>query len=368
MEHIKYYNPNGIISKNAQYNLIIGERSNGKTYAIENIILKKYCESGKQGAIIRRWREDFRSKRGQNMFNALIANGLIEKYSKGKFDTILYVSGAWYLAKHDIENEQYIKDDIPFCYSFSLSEMEHDKSVSYPNVTTILFDEFITRSYYINDEFVVFMNVLSTIIRDRNDVTIFMCGNTVNRYCPYFEEFGLSHISKMKQGDIDVYTYGDSDLRVAVEYCNSVSGKRSKKASDIYFAFNNPKLNMIKHGTWEIDIYPHLPHKYKPSDILFIFFIQFNNELLQCEIISDINEIFVFVHRKTTELKNNSTDLIYNLNSNSELNIRYSFIKPIDRIDEKILYLYKANRFFYQSNDVGEILANFVKQSKGGIL
>lgn len=365
MAHIKYYNPSAIISKDAQYNLIIGERSNGKTYAIENLILKNYCNTGKQGALIRRWREDFRSKRGQHMFDSIISNGLVEKYTKGKYNTIIYVSGSWFLAFYNSEDETYTKDDTPFCYSFSLSEMEHDKSVSYPNVTIVLFDEFITRSYYINDEFVIFMNVLSTIIRNRDDVKIFMCGNTVNKYCPYFNELGLSHITKMKQGDIDVYTYGNSDLKVAVEYCVSMGGKTVKKASDVYFAFDNPKLNMIKRGTWEIDLYPHLPHKYKPADVLFTFFIVFDSNILQCEIITDTNEIFVYVHIKTTELKNNSTDLIYNLNSNCELNKRYSFIKPIDRIDEKILYLYKANKFFYQSNDIGEIMNNFIMQSKG---
>lgn len=366
MRKSNYYNPDNILAKNAQYNLIIGERSNGKTYAIESIILQNYVKTGKQGAIIRRWREDFKSKRGAHMFDSLISNGVVEKLTKGKYDGVIFVSSAWYLAKYDSENKSYTKEENPFCFSFSLSEMEHDKSVSYPNVTTILFDEFITRGYYIQDEFVVFMNTLSTIIRDRNDVKIFMCGNTVNKYCPYFSEFGLTHITKMKQGDIDVYSYGESKLKLAVEYCSTISGNRITKKSDIYFAFNNPKLEMIKHGTWEIDIYPHLPHKYKPSDIMFLFFIVFNNEIVQCEVVQDNTGIFVFLHKKTTELKENSTDLIYNLQSNVEYNKRFSFIRPVDRIDEKILYLYKANRFFYQSNDIGEIVNNFIKNSKGG--
>lgn len=363
MARTKYYNPDKIISKNAQYNLIIGERSNGKTYAIENIILKNYCETGKQGAIIRRWKEDFRGKRGQHMFDSLISNDLPNKYTHGNYDTIIYVSGAWYLATKN-SDDSYTKDSKPFCFAFSLSDMEHDKSTSYPEITTILFDEFITRGYYINDEFIVFMNVLSTIIRDRNDVKIFMCGNTVNKYCPYFSELGLSHIPKMEQGDIDIYSYGESNLHVAVEYCATSVKNKIKKKSDVYFAFNNPKLDMIKNGTWEIDIYPHLPHKYKPKDVLFTFFTIFKNDILQCEVISDANEIFVFIHRKTTEIKNTNTDLIYNLESNSSLNKRYSFITPIDKVDNKILYLYKANKFFYQSNDIGEIMNNFIKESK----
>ena len=63
------------------------------------------------------------------------------------------------------------------------------------NNPNILFDEFITRSMYLPDEFVIFTNVLSTIIRDRNNVKIFMCGNTVNKYCPYYKEMGLNNVS-----------------------------------------------------------------------------------------------------------------------------------------------------------------------------
>ena len=57
---------------------------------------------------------------------------------------------------------------------------------------TILFDEFITKGMYLTDEFMAFMNTLSTIIRQRDNVKIFMCGNTVNKFNPYFEEMGLN--------------------------------------------------------------------------------------------------------------------------------------------------------------------------------
>ena len=121
-------------------------------------------------------------------------------------------------------------------YTFALSEMEHDKSTSYPEITTIVFDEFITRRYYLPDEFVLFLNVLSTIIRQRQNVKIFMLGNTVNKYCPYFKEMGLKHISNMEQGTIDVYKLGEGQLTIAVEYCSSTA---KTKDSNKYFCFDN---------------------------------------------------------------------------------------------------------------------------------
>lgn len=353
----KYYNLKNILKRNAQYNLIIGERSNGKTYAVEKLILENFFKKGEQGAIIRRWREDFRNKRGYAMFAPFVTDGTIKKLSHGAYNNIMFRLNTWWLVNSEDDNIE----KVAFCYSFALSEVEHDKSTSYPNITTILFDEFLTRSYYINDEFVIFCNCVSTIIRDRDNVKIFMCGNTVNKYSPYFKEMGLTHIKEMKQGDIDVYTYGDSKLKIAVEYCNT-SNKTNKKKSDVYFAFNNPHLEMVKSGKWEIANYPHLPNKYMPKDILFKFWLVFGDDILQGEIITLKNELFCYIHRKTTELKYKNTDIIYDLQSHSEYNVRYSFTKPIDNIDRKIYNLYKSNRFFYQSNDIGEIVNNFVKE------
>lgn len=357
----KYYSLKNILAKKAQYNVIIGERSNGKTYALLEYGLKKFCQKGETMAIIRRWKEDFRGKRGKVMFDALVSNGLIEKYTGGQFSGVAYYNGQWFLSYIDEKTNTVIKDATPFCYGFSLNDMEHDKSTSYPTVTTIVFDEFLTRSYYIPDEFVIFMNVLSTIIRQRNNVTIFMLGNTVNKFCPYFDEMGLTHITKMKQGTIDVYQYGDSNLRVAVEYCANI---KKSKSSDVYFAFNNPKLQMIKNGSWELGLYNHLMIKYKPSDIQLYFFIYFDGKLIQGEVITKSNDMFVFCHRKTTPLKEKSTDIIYSYEASIKPNHRLSFTYPIDKIDSTILQLYRTGKFFYQSNDVGEIVNNYLKNVK----
>lgn len=354
----KYYSLREILKRDAQYNIIIGERSNGKTYSVEKLIISNFLNGKGDGAIIRRWREDFRNKRGQQMFSPFVKDGTLIKLSHGKYNDIVFKIGTWYLVYKDDSGS--IIESTPFCYSFSLSEVEHDKSSSYPNVTTILFDEFLTRSYYLNDEFIIFCNVISTIVRDRSNVKIFMCGNTVNKYSPYFSEMGLTNIRNMEQGSIDLYTYGESKLRVAVEYCSSLNKKG--KASDIFFAFDNPHLQMIKSGKWEIANYPHLTRKYKPKDVVFMFWMVFGDDVLQGEIVTTENDLFVFIHRKTSTLKFKKGDLVYDLESHTEFNLRYSFMHPIDNIDNKIYNLYKSNKFFYQSNDVGEIVRNFVKE------
>ena len=71
---MRYYDLKAILSKEAQYNIVFGERSNGKTYAVLKYGLMQYVKNGSQLAIIRRWRDDFVGKRGVTMFDAIVSN------------------------------------------------------------------------------------------------------------------------------------------------------------------------------------------------------------------------------------------------------------------------------------------------------
>ena len=313
----KFYNLNSILKTNSTYNMIIGERSNGKTYTTLKYGIEQYFKNGSQIAIIRRWQTDIRGNRASEIFKALLSNNEIYKISKGQYQGIHYYGGKYYLCNYGDNGKAIYNDNDVIAYPFSLSDNEHNKSISYPDIRTIIFDEFLTRQVYLPDEFILFMNTISTIVRNRTDVKIFMLGNTVNKYSPYFEEMGLKNVKEQIQGTIDVYKYGNSKLKVSVEYCKA-SGK--SKENSFYFAFDNPKLEMIKTGAWELDIFPHCPIKYKPKDILFIYFIEFDGELFQCEIVNKDNNMFTFIHEKTTPLKNSSNDLIYSLDFNPQIN------------------------------------------------
>lgn len=365
-EVMKYYSLTNILKCGADYNFIIGERSNGKTYAVLEHNLKDYCEHGHQMGLIRRYAEDFTGARGQQMFAALIENGLVTKYTNGEWTSITYYASRWYLSKYDEKLDKVIKKAEPFCYGFYLSGVEHDKSTSYPRIKNILFDECLTRERYLNDEFILFTNTLSTIIRERDSVKIFMLGNTVNKYSPYFKEMGLLNVPNMKQGAIDVYSFGeDSALKVAVEYCkNNAKGKKSNK----YFAFNNPKLKMITSGAWELALYPHLPIKYKNHNVRFTYFIDFEGQLLRCDIINVIDNgkrlYFTYITRKTTEFKNKKGDIIYTKDYNPQVEYRRKLTKPIYDIDKKLYTFFVNDKVFYQDNEVGEIVRNYLMWSR----
>ena len=352
----QFYSLKNILEYDASYYMIIGERSNGKTYSVEDYGLKNYCDGKGQMAIVRRNLEDFRGKRGKSMFSALVKNGLVEKYSNGKWNDIYYYSAMWYLCKYDEKLDKRILDETPLCYAFALTSVEHDKSTSYPDVTTVLFDEFLSKSY-VQDEFVMFMNTLSTIIRYRDNVKIFMCGNTINQHSPYFLEMGIKDIKTMEKGTIKEYSYGESGLKVVVEFSDN---PQKKKKSDKYFAFDNPKLKMITQGKWEMSIYPHLPCKYNKKDILYTYFITFEDIILQCEIIQTEELYFTYIHRKTTPIKSEN-DLVFVNYDSMYPNYSVNFKNPRKQVEKKIVEFFKKGKVCYQDNQVGEFVRNFLE-------
>lgn len=352
----KFYSLKPILKRKATYNVIIGERSNGKTFACLVHALRNFFELGEQFVYVRRWSTDVRPMRLNELFSSVVSSGTLEKISEGKYKTIIYKTGRFYLANYNEEGKPLYSDTDILGFAMSLNEGEHNKSISYPQVTTIIFDEFLTSNQYLDNEFILFMNLVSTIVRQRTNVKIFMLGNTVNKYSPYFKEMGLTNVLHMEQGTIDVYSYGNTKLTVAVEYCASTE---KSKRNNFYFAFDNPKLKMITGGKWELDIFPHKPVNFTKKDIKFIYFIEFNDMVFQCEIVFLKNQTFTFIHRKTTPIKEGSK--VYSLMPNASIYYSTSIKRPKDELEQRIYWYFTHDKVFYQDNDVGNAIQNFLK-------
>lgn len=369
-DKIEYYSLDRIKKEKCLYNVIFGERSAGKTFQVLLEILRNYKANRKQGAILRRMEEDFKGKRARTMFDGIVEKGFLKKIFGDEWTDVAYISSQWFLSKYDKELEKRVYDSTPFAYAFALSSMEHDKSTSYPNITTIMFDEFLTRGVYLQGEFELFQNVCSTIIREREDVTIYMLGNTVRKSSLYFEEMGLYRIEKMQPGQIEVYQFGEEgETTVAVEWTEGVktNGRRGKK-SDKYFAFNNPHLRMITNGAWELSIYPHLPIKYSNKEIIFTYFICFARKIYQCEIIDTGVEYFTYIHRKTTELKNNGNDdIVFTSEFDARPNYYRRLTKPVDDLSRKLYAFFVKSKVFYQTNEVGEEIRDYLQWSTSAV-
>lgn len=352
----KYYSSKRIRKLKALYNMIIGLRANGKTFDWKENLIKDNQKNGDRGAYIRRYDTEIAPKNLADLFDA----HNIEELTKGKWNAVEYKKHQFTFCVK-VDGQIVMRDNEPFCDVYALNTWEASKGSDRGPVKTICFDEFMTRKAYLSDEFVIFQNLLSSIIRDRDDAVIFMLANTVNKYCPYFEEMGLHNVENMKPGDIDLYNFGDSGLSVAVEMCKETSNIQKVKK---YYAFDNPRLQMITQGTWEIDLYPHAPCEFTKEDIFKRFYIKFNKKVLAGDIIKTDKRFFIFYHyhnsgKDIDKEEIGKDEIIYLEQNDGWINhVKYLNDTPT-KYHTLIASMIRNEREFYSSNEVGEIVRNW---------
>lgn len=269
-----YWNILKILGYKADFNLVIGQRGNGKTFGVLKHFLELYKKTKKRFCYIRRWDEDIKAYRMEQLF-APFRNVIDELF--GQEFNIAYKNHKFYLV-----NADGVKVDC-IGYVLSLSSSHHTKSIAYTNVGSILMDEFIKMAgeQELKDELSRFDNTLSTIIRgDNTNVVIWMLANTVSKYSPYFLRFGID-INKLEQGTItckDINLETGEVLRVAIEYCE-FNEEASKKISK--YSTNA----MIRSGKWEIpetDEIPTVPGSQVKEQLLFTIYSEEVNVIVGC--------------------------------------------------------------------------------------
>ena len=230
-----------ILAKNANVNLIISGRSNGKTYALCKYSLEQYKKNKKRFVYIRRWADDIKIANCQQLFWPL--KEVVEDLWGPGYE-ITFWQKKFFLVDPNGEREI-------IGHAMALSESHHQKSVAYVDIGTIFFDEFIQTQgeRILPDEKSRWENTLSTIIRFRTDIKVFLLANTVSKYGELLNYYRIP-INQMKPGDIYTIDFPTEagTLRVACEYAE-VSDKISKKTS--LFILDN---TMITHGDWEIKL------------------------------------------------------------------------------------------------------------------
>ena len=286
----------------------------------------------------------------------------IIKHTEGKWNSVVYRSRSFYFAYY-AENKagnrvKISEDKKPFCRCYAINTAETSKGQDRGAVWSVCFDEFITRAYYLSNEFILFQNLLSSIIRDR-PAKIFMLGNTVSKTCPYFREMGITNFKILKPGQIQIYKIGKTNRNIAVQYCDIVSAP--SKVSE-FFAFDNPELEMITKGKWEMALYRHPPKNLGSCRIQFSFWISFDGELIQGDIYIYQGFPIIVYHPKTTELKEESRSIIYSEDTldGSPLHQVQLRIAPT-RAQQLIVQLIDQQKTFYSDNETGEVVANWLK-------
>lgn len=274
-----HYNLDKIDSLNANYNLIYGEKSNGKSYQVKHKKgIEKYLKTGRRFILMRRWESDLTSAWIESYFSDVD----IQKLTNNKYNCVTKFRNELYLTTMTEDYKKKRGEKIGYAIPISLEQRY--SGASFLDVDDIIVEEFMSRGIYIVNEPSKLMTFYSTVDRKRGTTKLWLVGNTVSRVCPYLKEWGLYDIMKnQKQGDINttIIHNEENDVKIAVEYCRSSGGKT--------MAIGQAK-NMIDKGEWQTDIQPKLPKSYKAYDILFRFGFQYQSFKFICEYLVDKQE------------------------------------------------------------------------------
>lgn len=274
-----HYNLDKIDNLNANYNLIYGEKSNGKSYQVKHKKgIEKYLKTGRRFILMRRWESDLTSAWIESYFSDVD----IQKLTNNKYNCVTKFRNELYLTTMTEDYKKKRGEKIGYAIPISLEQRY--SGASFLDVDDIIVEEFMSRGIYIVNEPSKLMTFYSTVDRKRGTTKLWLVGNTVSRVCPYLKEWGLYDIMKnQKQGDINttIIHNEENDVKIAVEYCRSSGGKT--------MAIGQAK-NMIDKGEWQTDIQPKLPKSYKAYDILFRFGFQYQSFKFICEYLVDKQE------------------------------------------------------------------------------
>lgn len=373
--NIKWYSLDEILKHDVQYYMIFGERSNGKSYAVDKYMLDKYFQFGEQFALVKRYEEDIKGKYMENLIDESLTKYVEETYGY----VIKFYRGKWLV--HPKDEECKITDCEVMGIAFSLSNVNRTKATSYPKITTILFEEFmsITSNDYLSDELNLFMNLISTIVRYRHNVKIFMLANAISKYSPYSEALGIK-LHRIKKGEILLREYKNKDgfvTRFAIQRSENVNvfNNSENKTKIVYNNFGNSGVGkMITSGEFETHAYPtriqnvtFKENQQSSKDIIFSkkhqlpIAIQFQDYIYKIYLVENGKWVIGFREMEDLNFKgikyliggNKHIDNVVNIN-----NIAVYDNNSINRMLNIIVVCLRMKDFVFLSDDDGENVVN----------
>ena len=287
-----YYDISEMLKTNAEYMMLLGQRSTGKSYQVKKTVLEDFYYNGTKFIYLRRWKADIKQKEVSTYFDDIP----ISKFTNREYNSVKAMNGFIYLCKIE---DGVIVEKLEMGRYCALNEYERYKSQVFMNYKNIVYEEFITDSIYLNDEPKLLQQFVSTVAR-LEKIRVFLIGNTLTRVCPYFHEWCLENVLKQKQGTIEIYTYHMEDnveVKIAVEYCANTNNKNTM--------FFGQAARQIVTGEWDVKEVPKLPKQLYEYEKIYEVMVVYQAFKFVLELLVESKEggIIIFVYPYTDKRK-----------------------------------------------------------------
>lgn len=182
-KNYNYYSYDQVLSRNGVFNFIVGGRGYGKTYGAKKFVINKFLKTGEQFIYLRRYRTEMSGKK-------TFFSDIEHEWPEYEFR----VNGTQAEIRPRVyEDEDECGWDV-IGFFVTLSNAGTQKSIAYPLVTTIIFDEFIILKgavRYLPNEVKAFNEFYSTVDRWQDKTRVLFLANAVSVFNPYFVEYDI---------------------------------------------------------------------------------------------------------------------------------------------------------------------------------
>lgn len=161
------------LSYNAFLNFITGNRGGGKTYGSKKWVIQHFLKTEQKFVWVRRYKTEFAD-------NKTFFGKVAREFPEHKFS---------------VRGNSYIMDNEEIGRAVVLSTSRMKKGAEFPNFDSIFFDEFLIDRgvyHYLPGEVEIFLDLLDTVFRGRNDVRAFLLANAITVANPYFDFFKIT--------------------------------------------------------------------------------------------------------------------------------------------------------------------------------
>lgn len=329
--------------------ILQGGRATGKSYSVKYKLLRDTFRSIKDGICyerffyLRRYHDDTKDIYSQTYFDDIDIYTLTD----GKYNSVIVYRHEIFFGNIDADGNS--SKEILIGRVLSITKYVQYKSQVFKNFKKGVFEEFISDNYQADEPNKIF-NILSSIFRNDKG-TLYMVGNNISRFNPYYREWCLNNALNQKIDTIDTYNIDD----VVIKCWKCPDGKGLNK-----MIFGHAK-QAIDGVTYETKPYPHLQHDLNEYEVIYTCVLKHENFMYLMQLMRYNTSFTWYIQPKTSPIQAGTRVISSEYNIDALYSNKFA---PISRNEAVIFELLKSNKVAYSDNLTGtefsQIINNYM--------
>lgn len=211
MNFTTYFSAREILGYGALFNLVLSDRSDGKTFNCKVRALEDYDKYGHTSVYMRRYDTEITPKMYNSFLNEVLEKDKYKYYAdKYKFR---YSKAGVEIKAADAPKEEPWQWLIYFIPLSKSGKLKSQLDIS--NIHTISFDEYMPLDHrYLKDEMLLLAEFWKSIDRDRDQTQLILLGNRIDPFCPFLSFFNID--LDIEQARLRTYRNGTLAIQIYV--------------------------------------------------------------------------------------------------------------------------------------------------------